>query len=92
MAENEAAVARYYYERYAYVAAINRAQTVITDFQGVPSAEVALYVMMKSYEKLGMKDMRDDTERVLLKNFPKTKLISEGFPDRYSVWNPLRLF
>jgi outer membrane protein assembly factor BamD len=48
--------------------------------------------MMKSYEKLGMKDMRDDTERVLLKNFPKTKLISEGFPDRYSVWNPLRLF
>jgi outer membrane protein assembly factor BamD len=92
MAENETAVARFYYERYAYVAAINRAQIVITDFQGVPSAETALYVMMKSYEKLGMKDMRDDTERVLLQNFPKTKLISEGFPDRYSFWNPLRLF
>jgi hypothetical protein len=27
-----------------------------------------------------------------LQNFPKTKLISEGFPDRYSIWNPLRLF
>lgn len=92
MAENEMTVARFYYDRYAYVAAINRAQSVITDYQGVPAAEPALYIMMMSYEKLGMTDLRDDTERVLLQNFPNTKLISEGFPNKYSVWNPLRLF
>jgi len=92
MAENEKFVARYYYDRYAYVAAINRAQIVITDFQGVPAAEEALYIMMMSYEKLGMTDMRDDAERVLLANFPNTKLIANGFPDKYAKWNLLRLF
>jgi outer membrane protein assembly factor BamD len=92
MADNEKFVARYYYERYAYVAAINRAQVVITDFQGVPASEEALYIMMMSYEKLGMTDMRNDTERVLLANFPNTKLITNGFPDKYAKWNVLRLF
>ena len=92
MAENELAIARFYYDRYAYVAAINRAQSVITDFQGVPASESALYIMMMSYEKLGMTDLRNDSERVLLQNFPNTKLISEGFPNKYSAWNPLRLF
>jgi len=92
MADNEKFVARYYYERYAYVAAINRAQVVITEFQGVPASEEALYIMMMSYEKLGMTDMRNDTERVLLANFPNTTLITNGFPDKYSKWNVLRLF
>jgi len=48
--------------------------------------------MMMSYEKLGMTDMRNDTERVLLANFPNTTLITNGFPDKYSKWNVLRLF
>ena len=92
MAENEMFVARYYYDRFAYVAAINRAQVVITEFQGVPSSEQALYIMMMSYDKLKLTDLRNDTERVLLANFPNTTLIAKGFPDKYSVWNPLRFF
>jgi outer membrane protein assembly factor BamD len=92
MAENEMLIARYYYERFAYVAAINRAQIVITEFQGVPSSEPALYIMMMSYDKLKMTDLRNDAERVLLTNFPNTTLIAKGFPDKYSAWNPLRLF
>ena len=92
IAMNEVYVARYYYERNSYVAAINRAQSVITDFEGVPAAEQALYVMMMSYKKLGMNDLSKYSERVLLTNFPNTKLIAEGFPDKYSKWNPLRLF
>lgn len=92
IAMNEVFVARYYYDRYAYVAAINRAQSVITDFEGVPAAEPALYIMMLSYQKLGMTDMASDTERVLLKNFPNSKLYAEGFPDKYAAWNVLRLF
>lgn len=92
MADNELAIARFYYDRYAYVAAINRAQSVITDYQGVPASEAALYIMMMSYEKLGMTELRNDSERVLLQNFPNTTLISQGFPNKYSAWNPLRLF
>ena len=92
MAENEMLIARFYYDRFAYVAALNRAQTVITEFQGVPAAEPALYIMMMSYEKLNLLDLRNDTERVLLTNFPNTTLISQGFPNKYSRWDPLQLF
>lgn len=92
MAENEKFVARYYYERFSYVAAINRAQVVITEFQGVPASEEALYIMMLSYEKLGMTDLRNDTERVLLANFPNTTLISNGFPNKFAAWDVLKLF
>lgn len=91
MAENQLHTARFYYDRQAYVAAINRAQVVLTDYEGVPAAEEALYIMMMSYKKLGMDDLSKDSERVLLKNFPDTKLIAEGFPQsRRSFWNPLR--
>ncbi len=92
MAENEKFVARYYYERFSYVAAINRAQVVITEFQGVPASEEALYIMMLSYEKLGMTDLRNDTERVLLANFPNTTLIANGFPNKFAAWDILKLF
>jgi outer membrane protein assembly factor BamD len=91
MAEHQLYTARFYYDRQGYVAAINRAQVVLTEFEGVPAAEGALYIMMMSYKKLGLNDLSQDTERVLLQNFPDTKLIKDGFPGKgYSFWNPLR--
>jgi len=93
IAENEAHVAQYYYERGAYVAAINRAQTVITDFQGVPVAEKALYIMYLSYDKLNLPQLRDDTKRVLDQNFPNSKYYTEGLNARRgSYWNPVNWF
>lgn len=91
MADHQVHLARFYYDRQAYVAAINRAQNVITEFEGVPASEMALYIMMVSYQKLGLTELSKDSERVLLKNFPNTTLIANGFPDKYSKWNPLRL-
>lgn len=90
IAMNEVHVARYYYTRGAYVAAINRAQTVITDFEGAPATEEALYIMTLSYDKLEMKQLKEDTERVLDKNFPNSKFKTEGFKDDKSWWNPFQ--
>lgn len=91
MAEHQLHTAKFYFERKAYVAAINRAQTVITDFEGVPASEQALYIMMMSYKALGMDELAGDSERVLLQNFPDTSLIANGLPGKqYSPWNPLR--
>lgn len=78
LAAYELHVARYYYRRGAYVAAANRAQVVVTDFQQSPSAEEALYVMVQSYDKLGLSDLRDDAERVLKKSFPQSTIHIEG--------------
>jgi len=89
LADNEVHVAQYYYERHAYLAAVNRAQTVITDFQGVPAAEKALYIMYMSYDKLHMTELRDDAKRVLDKNFPDSKYYKQGLNEPKSAWNPL---
>jgi outer membrane protein assembly factor BamD len=72
LAAYEVHVARYYFRRGAYVAAINRAQTTVQDFQQSPSTEEALAIMVNSYDQLGMNDLRDDARRVLAKNFPNS--------------------
>jgi outer membrane protein assembly factor BamD len=93
LAENEVHVAQYYYERGAYLAAINRAQTVITDFKGVPIAEKALYIMYMAYDKLQMPELRDDAKRVLDTNFPNSKYYTQGLDkSQGSWWNPLYWF
>lgn len=89
IAQNEVHVAQYYYERGAYLAAVNRAQTVITDFQGVAIAEKALYIMYLAYDKLGMTELRDDAKRVLDKNFPDSKFYEQGLNPPVNYWNPV---
>jgi outer membrane protein assembly factor BamD len=69
LAQSEVHVARYYYQRGAYLAAVNRAQTVIVDYQGAPALAEALKIMVSSYNALGMIQLRDDTQRVLEKNY-----------------------
>lgn len=85
LAAHQVHVARYYLKRAAYVAAINRAQTALRNYPGSPANEEALYVIILSYEGLGMKDLRDDTERVMRKNFPKSELFARGL-DRPEPW------
>jgi len=92
IAENEVHVAQYYYERGAYIAAANRAQTVITDFQGVPIAEKALYILVLSYDRLGMTQLHDDAKRVLDTNFPDSKYYAQGLNDPVNKWNPVNWF
>lgn len=65
LAQYEVHVARYYYERGAYVAAIARAQTALTDYEGVPALREALQILIDSYGALGMTDLRDDAQRVM---------------------------
>jgi len=71
-------VASYYYRRGAYVAAVNRAQSVIKQFPGAPANEDALYLMVLSYDRLGQTDLHNDAERVFLKNYPDSPLLSGG--------------
>jgi outer membrane protein assembly factor BamD len=80
LASYEVHVARYYYRRGAYVAAINRAQTVVTEFQQSPSAQEALFIMSQSYDKLGLTQLRDDANRVMQQSFPVSTLQANGLP------------
>ena len=86
LAQYEVHVARYYFDRAAYVAAINRAQIAITDYQGVSAVEEALFIMVKSYDALDMPQLRDDTQRVLLANYPQTEYLTRGFKGSTDPW------
>src|SRR5574343_1402149 len=68
LAALEVHVARYYLKRGAYIAAANRAQFAIKTYPNAPDIEEALFVLLTAYDKLGMTDLRDDTERVMRKN------------------------
>mgnify|MGYP001405788356 CR=1 FL=1 len=86
LAEYEVHVARYYYRRSAYVAAANRAQLAVREYQGTPAVEEALYIMATSYDKLGLVALRDDAERVLKKNFPQTRYFQNGMRVPERTW------
>jgi outer membrane protein assembly factor BamD len=86
LAQYEVHVARYYYSRGAYVAAINRAQSALADYRDVPALEEALYILMRSYDALGMAQLRDDTRRVMEKNYPASEYLTKGFKAKQESW------
>jgi outer membrane protein assembly factor BamD len=74
--------------RKAYVAAVSRAQGVLLDYPQSPAVERALAIMVKSYDAMGMSELRDDTDRLLKFNFPNTKYVVAGDYKRrwYQIW------
>ncbi|MDC8760385.1 outer membrane protein assembly factor BamD [Janthinobacterium fluminis] len=86
MAQYEVHVARYYYRREAYLASVNRAQSAINDFRDSPAIEEALFIMMRGYDKLGMTELRDDTQRVLTKNFPNSRFLGANAGQIEKKW------
>lgn len=85
MAQYEVHVANYYYRRGAYLAAANRAQLAVSEYRDAPAVEEALFIMVKSYDAMGLPDLRDDAERVLRKNFPDS-VFFKGGPGRSRPW------
>ena len=91
LASHEVHVARYYMKRGAYVAAAGRVQTALKTYPQAPANEEGLVILVKAYDSLGMKDLRDDAERVLTRNFPNSKYL-KGDPRRkdvpwWQIWN-----
>jgi outer membrane protein assembly factor BamD len=76
LADYEVHVARYYYRRGAYVAAANRAQGAVAEFSHTPAVEEALAIMVRSYERLNLPELRDAADRVLRKNYPESRFIA----------------
>ncbi|WP_372657447.1 outer membrane protein assembly factor BamD [Hydrogenophaga sp.] len=86
LAQYEVHVARYYFNRGAYLAAANRAQSALTDYNDAPALEEALYILVRSYDALGMTQLRDDAQRVMLASYPQSEYTSQGFKRRDDPW------
>jgi outer membrane protein assembly factor BamD len=76
LAQYDVHVAKYYLRRAGYLAAANRAQSAVKEYPDAPVVEEALFILMKSYDAMGMTDLRDDTNRVLAKNFPDSAFLT----------------
>jgi outer membrane protein assembly factor BamD len=79
-------VARYYMKRGAYLAAVNRAQTVVKEYSNTPNVEEALAIMVAAYDKLGMKQLAEDSRRVLVMNYPNSVFLKKGWKANEMAW------
>jgi outer membrane protein assembly factor BamD len=70
LAKYEVHVANYYLTRGAYLAAANRSKYVVENYQRTPAVADALAIMVQAYNKLGMKELATDAQRVLELNYP----------------------
>jgi outer membrane protein assembly factor BamD len=86
LAAHEVHVARYYLKRGAYVASVNRAQNALKTYPPAPANEEGLVILVKAYDALGMTDLRDDAERVMLKTFPNSPYLKGRGPKRDTAW------
>lgn len=86
LAQYEVHVARYYFKRGAYLAALNRAQNALADYRDVPALEEALYITYKSYEALGMTQLRDDAKRIMETSYPQSEFLTTGLKSKDDPW------
>jgi outer membrane protein assembly factor BamD len=80
MAQSEVNIARFYLERGAYVAAVQRAQGAVRDYSATPAAEEALFILVRAYDGLALPQLRDDARRVLEANFPGSRYLAASKP------------
>lgn len=83
---NEISVARYYMKRGAYVAAANRAQKIVEQYQNTRYVEESLAIMELAYKKLGKPQLAADTRRILQQNFPQSPFLTHEWHSDDMPW------
>lgn len=70
LASREISIARYYFSREAYLAAVNRSKYVLENYTKSAAVEDALGIMVHAYTAMGMADLSTDSRRILASNYP----------------------
>ena len=73
LADHQIKIGQFYYRKKAYMASINRANIVLKNFTDTPSAADALVLRVKSYQKLNMPNLANDSLERLKKQYPNSK-------------------
>lgn len=83
---HEMHVSRYYMKRGAYLAAANRAQIIILEYQNTQYVEEALAIMVSAYDHLNLPDLRDDAFRVLQNSYPQSQYLKTPWAPIETPW------
>ena len=89
LAMHEINIARYYMKRKAYIAAVNRAKTVMEKYPRSIAVPFALEILQEAYPPLGMTDLANDAKRVYDQNYPNGAPVTEnsGATMSHQVWD-----
>lgn len=96
LARYEVKVAEYYMKRGAFLAAANRAEYVVQNYQRTPALRDALEIMIAAYGELSLPELQADAERVLALNEQNGSLIADprdiaDKPIGQALWDFLEL-
>jgi outer membrane protein assembly factor BamD len=86
LADYEIQIANYYLTRGAWVAASQRAQQTIQQYDGAPATQQALRIMIESYKRLGYAELADNTEKVYKENYPQQDSSLQGKKAWWKIW------
>lgn len=89
LAMHEINIARYYMKREAYIAAVNRAKTVMEKYPRSIALPFALEILQDAYAKLGMNDLAADAKRIYDQNYPNGAPVTEnqGKTASHEIWD-----
>lgn len=81
LAKHEMFVADYYMRRGAYIAATQRANYVLENYQTSQSAPRAIWILEQAYRKLKLDDLADDAAQMRKANYPNWQFtpLPDGF-------------
>src|SRR5512143_357410 len=80
LAQYELNIADFYLRRGEPLAAANRAQYVVENYQGTPAVADALAIMVQAYRQMGKTDLAEDALRVLRLNYPEHPFLKQEPP------------
>ncbi len=88
LAKSELNTAMYYYQREAYIGALNRAIYIVKHYQRAPQVGDALALMIKCYEQLGDQKLANQALQVLKLNYPNHPYFKDhgNWPHFRSMW------
>ncbi|MCX7077476.1 MAG: outer membrane protein assembly factor BamD [Methylococcales bacterium] len=89
LAMHEINIARYYMKRGAYIAAANRANTVIDKYDRTIAVPQALEILQESYTQLNMPQLAKDAKRVYEQNYPNgaPEIDSTNVTISHQIWD-----
>lgn len=87
LADYEIQIASYYLTRGAWVAAAQRAEQSIEQYDGAPSIRDALRIMIDCYRRLGYAELAANTEKVYKENFPQDDTGELGKKKWWKLWS-----
>ena len=76
LAKYELSVARFYLKRDAWASAANRGRYILEYFSPSEQIEEALEIMIESYDKLKLEDLKNNAKQVLAANFPNNPMLN----------------